>query len=393
MVNRTLFIHIGWHKTATSLVQLYLDENRAPLRQRGVCYPVIVDRPDWKEIKHSYLFLSVLNKLGEPHAQKDLAICDFDELFELSIRELEESGCPCAIISEEGLSQATPGIAPLMGRYLKYFDKVVVVAYVRRQDYFLESLYAQFVKQKPERITLRFDEYIRRPEVVRRADYALVLGWWADVFGRENIMVTPFEEHVVKPDPISFFFTRLGLPTDMFEQAPVAGGRVHVTPPREVIEFFRYLNMRKNSFFVKVLCEYLTEYGGPTTNARYFSRADREKILQRYSRSNREVAEKYLQKKDGVLFEEPVSDIPNCAVTWNGLSPEEILEYALPVCGRMSDEIARLRHRVSALELKLHSCEHEKEKSVKNTEWLERWMKIVYHRALRLWRMVRDQKT
>jgi len=351
-MKQTLLIHIGWHKTATSLIQLYLDRHRESLKEYDICYPFIDDRSGCSEIKHSYLYLSVINKLKLAHMQHDLKVLDFDDLFALSVKEIVDSGCRWAIISEEGLSQATPGISKLMGRYKDYFDDIKIVAYVRRQDYFLESLYSQFVKQKPFRSLLYLDEYIQLPMVRKSADYDLILDWWADEFGKENVLVAPFESRTIMPDPLTYFFNFTGLPASVLEKLPVEQKEVHVTPPREVTEFFRHMNLNHSVFFDEVLIEYLMKSGAALTNTKYFCRADREKILQEYESSNKKVARKYLNRDDGILFEEPIEDFSNCPETWKGLQPLEVLNYALPVTGMMSDEIARLRYEISGLKSK-----------------------------------------
>lgn len=220
-MKKTLFIHIGWHKTATSMIQVYLDNYREHLKEFDICYPVIDDRKYPDLIKHSYLYLSIINKLKISHLQEDLKICDFDELFELSIKEIMDSGCRWAIISEEALSQATPGIPKLMGRYRDYFDDIKIVAYIRRQDYFFESLYGQFVKQHPERSKLYLQDYLQLDRVRKRGDYELILDWWAEEFGEENILIAPFEPGVISPNPVAYFLKLTGLPLSILDTLPL----------------------------------------------------------------------------------------------------------------------------------------------------------------------------
>ncbi|MFA7455338.1 MAG: hypothetical protein WCZ10_12830 [Desulfobulbaceae bacterium] len=345
---RTLFIHIGWHKTASTLIQRYLHRYRAKLVDYDICYPVIDNQLEHGLIKHSDLLRSVFNALNPD--RKLLKVRSFDELFDRSIEEIQSSNCRWAIISEEGLSETNPGIAGLMGRYRDHFDDIRIVAYLRRQDYFFEALYAQFVKQKLTRNTAYLDSYIQRPEVRKRADYAQILDWWAEVFGRDRILVAPFERQTIVPDPLTFFFRLTGLPEKVLEELPPARKEANVTPPREVTEFFRHMNLNRSDYAMKVLSEYLMQSGGAMTDTRYFCRADRERILEDYGASNERVAREYLQREDGILFAEPVEEYPNCRETWQGLEPPEVLRYALPLCGVMSREIVQLRSRIRALQ-------------------------------------------
>ncbi len=387
-MKKTLFIHIGWHKTATSLIQLYLDEHRERLKEFDVCYPVIDDRPNPGLIKHSYLYLSIINKLKMSHLQEDLKVCDFDELFELSVKEITDSGCRYAIISEEGLSQATRGIPKLMGRYRDYFDDIKIVAYVRRQDYFFESLYGQFVKQKPDRSKLYLHDYRQLDRVRKRADYELILDWWAEEFGKENILVAPFEPRTIVPDPVAYFFKLAGLPLSIVDNLPLELKEAHISPPREVTEYFRHMNLNNNGYFVDVLAEYLMKSGAVTTNTKYFGRSDREKILQEYDSSNKAVARKYLHKDDGVLFEESIIDFPNCPETWEGLKPLDLLDYALPISGKMAVEIAVLRYENSNLKTNYSKLKNENLELRNENRRLANIKKTIYHFLQRRFRII-----
>ncbi len=138
-MKKTLIIHIGWHKTATTVIQSYLSQYRKELVKYCVCYPVIEVRSVYGKIKHCDYLASILNELKPGKHQFDVRT--FDELFEVSLREIADSNCRLSIISEEGFSAPMPLIAKYMGRYKDHFDEVKIVAYLRRQDYYLESFY------------------------------------------------------------------------------------------------------------------------------------------------------------------------------------------------------------------------------------------------------------
>lgn len=262
------------------------------------------------------------------------------------------SHCSRVIISEEGLSLGHRGISELMGRYREYFDDIKIIAYLRRQDFFLEALYAQFVKQKPDKTFLPLAEFIAQEDVRRRGEYAMILEWWGREFGNENILVVPFEPARIEQDPLETFFSLTGLPGSLLKISPPVEKRVHISPPREVTDFFRHLNENKIDYFVKILAEQLVKTGS-VTNTRFLCREDREKILLEYQPCNEIVARKYLKREDGILFEQPMEDYANCQETWKGLSQEELLERALPATGRMSVELSRLYYENLDLKARL----------------------------------------
>ena len=340
-MRKTLIIHIGWHKTASTVIQLYFDKYRRNLRDNDICYPVIDNQTGFGGIKHSDLLASIFNELQFGELRLDVK--KFEVLFEKSIKEISSSRCSCAVLSEEGFSMEHPGIAQFMGRYKEYFDDIKVVAYIRRQDYLFESMYAQGVKQKITRGKGRFQKFIEHPKVRKRADYSMILDWWAEVFGVENILVAPFESHVIAPDPVTYFFKVASLPMNLLEEYPVVQIKTHSSPPREVTEFFRFMNARGQDFDEKILTEFLMKSGAQLTNTRYLSVDDRERILSEYENGNLSLARKYLKRDKGVLFEEAIKDYSNCQETWEGLIPRDVLDYAFPVINMMSFEISQLR--------------------------------------------------
>jgi len=341
-MKKTLLIHIGWHKTATTAIQSYLARHRKKLVKHGVCYPVIEVRSVYGKIKHCDFFASIVNELSPEGKKYDVG--PFDELFHRSLKEIRASGCPWSIISDEGFSAPHPEIAKRMGRYREHFDAIKIVAYIRRQDLFLESFYAQIVKQEISRAGVPFDKFMQKPDTRKRLDYAMILDWWADVFGMENILVAPFEPHIIVPDPVTHFFGLTGLPAVILDKWPVVEARYNISPPREVTEFYRHMNLKRADFHENVLTEYLLHSDAPLTDTKYLSLADRERIFEDYQAGNAKIAKKYLHREDGILFEEPVRDYPNCGETWTGLKPYEVLNYAMPAIGGMSSEIARLRN-------------------------------------------------
>lgn len=354
-MGKTLIIHIGWHKTATTVIQSYLARYRKELVQYGVCYPVIEVRSAYAKIKHCDYFASILNELHPGKKQFDVR--PFDELFEVSLKEIADSKCRLAIISEEGLSAPKPLVPKYMGRYKDHFDEVKIVAYLRRQDHYLESYYAQMVKLDVTKCIEPFQSFMNFKETRKRLDYASILGCWADEFGKENIIIHPFEKNSVVPDPITHFFSLTGLPMDFLDTYTVESGQLNISPPREVTEYYRFMNKKNIHFNEKVLTEYLLNSGALLTNTKYLGFSDRVQLLKDYENANSTLARRYMHKDDGILFEEPVQNYENCPETWNGLLPREILDYAMIATGNMSKEIFRLRNenqRIAGLKKTLY---------------------------------------
>ena len=76
---RTVFVHIGMHKTGTTAIQHFLERNREPLRRRGLCYPgyyfgyaMRLRFPDWRA------YLDRLKEVAAAAGEGDLVISDED---------------------------------------------------------------------------------------------------------------------------------------------------------------------------------------------------------------------------------------------------------------------------------------------------------------------------
>jgi hypothetical protein len=111
----------------------------------------------------------------------------------------------------------------------------VIICYLRRQDNVLQSLYNQSVKGGGYYKDIG-DFVFPHP-----LDYFELLGRWAAVFGKENIVVRPYEKQQFKDnDLISDFLSIVGLEltVDFARLAKNANPRL----PLEALEYMRLLN-------------------------------------------------------------------------------------------------------------------------------------------------------
>ena len=197
-------IHIGTYKTATSAIQWGLARSTKALRRVGAKYADTGLNVNLS--KHLHLFDRVVD--GGYNNDRHLTHKDEDYLGGLRA-ELAEPGVSHLLISEEELSYPTPDIA----RYLAPLAEtaaVEIVAVVRRQPEFLESLYLQFLKEPLRQLTDTFDEFLDS-EYARYGDFAAVLEPWEETFGQDSMTVIDFDE-LRKGDVVANFAMQLGLP-------------------------------------------------------------------------------------------------------------------------------------------------------------------------------------
>jgi tetratricopeptide (TPR) repeat protein len=191
----TIWIHLGAHKTASSLLQHTLRMNAAKLERNGVVQVASTSR------EYTDGFLPVYNesiaafykrgKLGEDPAF---------EMAEQRFHDLIRHGAGRdVVISDERLLTGRIGftktlypnakvIAEWFGRVLDGSD-VRFILYIRRQDHFVESCYLQLVQEGQ---TLSFEDFLETIDL-SALRWNEVVDPFAAAFGPSRVTVRPFE--------------------------------------------------------------------------------------------------------------------------------------------------------------------------------------------------------
>jgi len=216
-MKKTLILHIGQTKTATTSLQTFFADNRPALAAQGVLYPEV---PADHEAKHQHRFL-VESLYGPPGA----AEAAWDYLLET----IAGSALPRVLISEEvfwHLHEAQPArrrsALEWVRRRLEGFE-LRIVCYLRRQDLWVQSWHNQIAKtdvSEPSRFGL--GEFVDAQLRLGMLDYARILEDWLAVFGRERLLVREFASPLMlRADPVAdFMHHALGL-DDLSEFLPV----------------------------------------------------------------------------------------------------------------------------------------------------------------------------
>ena len=161
-----LLLHIGTHKTATSTLQLLMSSQRKALAAQGFCYPRTDREPSPNRNKHA--FFRPLVAKGGP---------SFERMHGALMEEFAASGCHTMVLSAEGLAEF-----PLhrnlnsLSIFARDFD-IEAICYVRRQDYFAESLWNQRCKTGKQ--TQPIAHFVEDPKVIQYMTYMDMLDRWA----------------------------------------------------------------------------------------------------------------------------------------------------------------------------------------------------------------------
>ena len=289
-----LFIHIGTHKTGSTAIQRALWSNQNALLQKGV------------------VFLSL------PREIKTLEICEelnldivhsFRKYLDRRVAKKRDKGSKAIryVMSWEGFSgNALDGYlnAAIAAQHIKRATEgmdVRIVVYLRKQDEFIESMYAQRIKAGE---SYTFQSFLDSLPAFS-FNWEQLLTSYSELFGKENMIVRRYDKAVLlEPNSLLLdFFQAIGI--DM-QDITFHEGFVNLNPgyTRDALEIARlsnpYLNSNEKVDLRQILQQ--TSFKQPFESYSYFSDKNRNVLLLQYADSNAIVAREYFNESSGVLF-------------------------------------------------------------------------------------------
>lgn len=206
--------------------------------------------------------------------------------------------------------------------------KPAIIVYVRRQDDAHESWYNQTIKAQG--YTHDVETCVR--EFHDLFDYSKQLSVWADIFGKDSLIVRSFDPSEFHGgDLLTDFLSVVGFDRGLLATVPVE--RANTSLNRDVLEFQRILNglpldVQKRRRFHHQLMELTAQTAGsslfderPMLNAHR-----RAQILNSYAASNRETARTYMARDE--LFSQTEQEPEAAAPAAPGLNAEKLAAIA-----------------------------------------------------------------
>lgn len=308
---KTIYLHVGLHKTASTALQGFFNSNRKVLLDAGIYYP---ETGKTRHGMHHHLPWA----LFVPHHPNFSPQADFRKL----LNQLKEEIHPYSriLISSEVFSENIDRAQSVL--FKEICDEVKIVIYLRRQDLYIESTYSHAVNH--QQMPTPFSNFNFHGGF--NLDYQQTVDQWANLFGKENIIVRIYEKGQFTGGSIfSDFLSIMGLP--LSPELTLSPRKANTSLPRDLIEFKRLCNQLKlnnsiNHSLVK-LPEILSR---KTSNNpyRYIPPNQRKELLEKYAASNAYIARKFLSRTNGTLFYAPLF-----TEEWKpypGLTDEKILK-------------------------------------------------------------------
>jgi hypothetical protein len=218
----TFFVHIGLPNTATTTIQGFFGANRTALLEQGILYPESGAIHDSHSLVHRPLG-AVLDPDSEPWlAPMASRFRERDVLSRLRGEVTATNALKIVLSSEDLTFMRGPA---LLKQALEPYQVRILVT-IRRQDSFLDSFYNQIVKSRL--YTKTFDDFLAneasepsKPEAycpdLAISNYHVLLSNWATVFGKENILVSVYEDFATPSGILEDMAVKIG-----FDIAPLA---------------------------------------------------------------------------------------------------------------------------------------------------------------------------
>lgn len=354
----TLYLHIGTPKTGTSFMQTFLREHNDLIGKQGYVYPNLgMKFPGIGKARNGH-FLIVKGETAET-------------IYSSAIEKLTALAAEYenVILSEEGLWNNDFNIARFV-KDMKALDvKVKILVYLRRQDLYLQSQWAQNVKE-----SMTKDFYTFAQETKIRMNYYEQLCVLREIVGQENMLVRVYEKQ-------QFSGVRKNLLSDFFETVGLTLGDEFVVE-KEVknpslsgiyLETKRMLNRHpefatKLNFVTPYLYAVAEKKGDMATYStnKYFTHEQQMEFLSQFAECNEKIAKEFLGREDGILF---YDEIVGDGEKNEGYKTEEYMDVMAEIVLMQRKEIdaykAELKEAKAAQETFGHLCKKTIKRIVK----------------------------
>lgn len=298
MKSDKIYVHIGTHKTGSTALQIFLYQNSKILERSGIHYPTLAVGVPY-HIQHASLAYQLRSgdRLG------------FYKFISDSIKE----GKVLLLSSEAFLEKDQYGMAKDLEELKEYANVVKVIVYLRRQDHLFESAYQEIIKDPRSRYRESFENYLtyKRKAIFANGHWISLLNFWASVFGKENLIVRPYEKEQfvdgsIFADFLSIFDLKLASEFIIPQR-----NHSNVGFDRDLIELIRLSNPFRSETEQQSLLRLLYKSLGEgrlkadKEENGYICSEKRIEFLNEFVEGNERVAREYLNREDGCLFYEP----------------------------------------------------------------------------------------
>lgn len=363
---KTLYVHIGTPKTATTSLQHFCDENEKILEEQGYCYPIFPHKFKGVSITRNGSFLGWVSS-SKPEKRNKL---EKEKYFRQGMDMVLDNfrKFDNVILSEEATWSAAfrRGKDYIWENILKEAKEhgygVKIIVYLRRQDSLADSWWKQKVKVG-RRIysTSSWEEFVSDPSQLEFDYYSAVKKIEA-VFGKENVIIRRFGRQYFKNGSIyEDFMEALGVKYD--SRFVISEGKRNNSLFGNSHEIKRVLNMLKMNkgdrlFFkriVRTISDNHTDLKGETM----FSSEEARQFMEQYREGNRKLMQEYFGK-DEDLFDMDFSKNKKWVLDHTEME-KDIITLIGHVTVQLRQENRELQSQIQDMKKELAACKKKLE--------------------------------
>ena len=292
-MKKKLFIHIGMPKTGGTTIRETLKENKNLFLDYGIV--------------HTRLFNIILDTHYDRVPRYSLKK-NFKELCEIHLQNFynkyfNDKNIHTYLINDDFFTN--PGllskkdikaITEIIKKIFKSSDfNIKIIVYLRRQDYWIESLYINYLRVHYHK---KFSEFLKFFEENDYINYSKTLDIYASIFGIKNIIVENFDNIKNNSKKNSLWKNYLKHINSLTPELLSLGDNVFLNKKiaHPLIEFKRllnpYLTDNEKWFYYTELNAISKSFNNDSFT--YFSSKQRKKLLQKCKKTNSYISKKYL---------------------------------------------------------------------------------------------------
>lgn len=192
-----LYLHIGSHKSGSTSIQSFIEDNQALLGKAGYYIDEnLTYRDQWQIAAwagypgNADYFVNTMKAFDDNELKRFVARYPDEFRSKLTATQRDKSVHSCLISSEFLYSQCSTesAIENLAFLFKSVFSSVTVIFYFRDQVSMAKSVYSQLV-DGPAKAKISYEEFVETITEESEFNYAMQLKKWATHFGTEHIRV------------------------------------------------------------------------------------------------------------------------------------------------------------------------------------------------------------
>ncbi|WP_299367903.1 hypothetical protein [Winogradskyella sp.] len=183
-MKKSIFVHIGTHKTGTSIIQKILIENPNALKKEGVKYinlhnfkrAAVIVKLEAENVSLVEELKSFINSYIDESYNKYIICCEY------------LSGNP------KLLYQNVLTVAKLLHQSLTEFEEKKIFVALRKQEQFIQSIYTQYVHQAED---VPIETFLDKTKL-EHIKWSGFVEKYRSVFGTQNVTCVPYDKKVLE---------------------------------------------------------------------------------------------------------------------------------------------------------------------------------------------------